>query len=87
MTTDNIIDLLIIACGGPLVWALAATLALLDERKEMKKLQKSKDDLRESMSNTNYDLQNQLDRVKGENYALRTQLHQLRKERNTQSNG
>ena len=69
------------------MWALAATLALLDERKEMKKLQKSKDDLRESMSNTNYDLQNQLDRVKGENYALRTQLHQLRKERNTQSNG
>lgn len=34
MTTDNIIDLLIIACGGLFVWALAATLALWDERRE-----------------------------------------------------
>lgn len=34
MTTDNIIDLLIIACGGLLVWALAATLTLWNERKE-----------------------------------------------------
>lgn len=87
MTTDNIIDLLIIACGGLLVWSIAATLALWDERKELKKLRKSKDDLRESMSNTNYDLHQQLERVKRENEALRTQLNQLRKERNTQSNG
>lgn len=82
ITTDNIIDLLIIACGGLFVWALAVTLTILSERKEMKKLQKSKDDLRESMSNTNYDLHQQLERVKGENEVLRTQLHQLRKERN-----
>ena len=34
MTTDNIIDLLIIACSGLLVWALAATLTLWDERSE-----------------------------------------------------
>lgn len=34
MTTDNIIDLLIIVCGGLLVWALAVTLTLWDERKE-----------------------------------------------------
>jgi hypothetical protein len=34
MTTDNIIDLLIIACSGLLVWALAATLTLWDERRE-----------------------------------------------------
>ena len=34
MTTDNIIDLLIIACGGLLVWSIAATLALWDERSE-----------------------------------------------------
>lgn len=87
MTTDNIIDLLIIACGGLFVWSIATTLAILSERKEMKKLQKSKEDLRESMSNTNYYLHRQLERVKGENEALRTQLHQLRKERNTQSNG
>ena len=50
-------------------------------------LQASKDALRESMSNTNYDLHQQLNRVKRDNEALRTQLHQLRKERNTQSNG
>lgn len=34
MTTDNIIGLLIIACGGLFVWALAATLTLLHERRE-----------------------------------------------------
>lgn len=34
MTTDNIIDLLIIACSGLLVWALAATLTLWDEHRE-----------------------------------------------------
>lgn len=32
MTTDNIIDLLIIACGGLLVWSIAVTLALWYER-------------------------------------------------------
>ena len=82
MTTDNIIDLLIIACSGLLVWALT----LWDERREMKKLQKSKEDLRESMSNTNYYLHQQLDRVKRDNEALRTQLHQLRKEQQKQDN-
>lgn len=34
MTTDNIIDLLIIACGGLLVWSIAATLAMWNERRE-----------------------------------------------------
>ena len=34
MTTDNIIDLLIIACGGLLIWSIAATLTLWDERRE-----------------------------------------------------
>ena len=34
MTTDNIIDLLIIACSGLFVWALAVTLTLWDERRE-----------------------------------------------------
>ena len=87
MTTDNIIDLLIIACGGLLVWSIAVTLTLWSERKELTKLHKSKEELRESMSKTNYYLHQQLDRVKGENEALRTQNHQLRKERNTQSNG
>lgn len=86
MTTDNLIDLLIIACGGLLVWSIATTLALWDERKDMKKLRKSKDDLRESMSNTNYYLHQQLERVKKENEALRTQNHQLRKEQQKQDN-
>lgn len=40
MTTDNIIDLLIIACGGLFVWSIAATLTLWSERKELKKLRK-----------------------------------------------
>lgn len=34
MTTDNIIDLLIIACSGLLVWSIAVTLTLWNERKE-----------------------------------------------------
>lgn len=33
MTTDNIIDLLIIACGGLLVWSIAVTLTLWYERR------------------------------------------------------
>ena len=79
MTTDNLIDLLIIACSGLLVWALAVTLTLWNERRELKTLRKSKDDLRESMSNTNYYLHQQLDRMASENLRIRTQLHQIRK--------
>nr|DAX81464.1 MAG TPA: Protein of unknown function (DUF3450) [Caudoviricetes sp.] len=86
MTTDNIIDLLIIACSGLLVWSIAATLTILSERKELTKLHKSKDALRESMSNTNYYLHQQLERVKGENEALRTQNHQLRMKQQKQDN-
>lgn len=37
MTTDNIINLLIIAFGIPFVWALAATLALWNERRDNRK--------------------------------------------------
>ena len=86
MTTDNIIDLLIIACGGLLVWSIATTLTLWCERKELTKLNKSKEDLRESMSNTNYYLHQQLDRVKRDNETLRTQLHQLRMKQQKQDN-
>lgn len=60
-------------------------------------VQESKDALRESMSNTNRYLQQQLERVKKEKHeqrkkltaeihALRTQLHQLRKEQQKQDN-
>jgi hypothetical protein len=86
MTTDNIIDLLIIACGGLLVWSIAATLTIWSERKELTKLHKSKEELRESLTKHNYYLHQQLERVKGENYALRTQNHQLRKERGRRIN-
>lgn len=34
MTTDNIIDLLIIACSGLLVWSIATTLTIWHERRE-----------------------------------------------------
>jgi len=80
MTTDNIIDLLIIACNILLVWSIAATLTIWSERKELTKLHKSKEELRDSLTKHNYYLHQQLERVKGENEALRTQLHQLRKE-------
>lgn len=86
MTQSNIIDLLIIACSGLLVWSIAVTLTLWDERKELKKLRKSKDDLRESMSNTNYHLHQQLERVKRDNEALRTHNHQLRMKQQKQDN-
>ena len=33
MTTDNIIDLLIIACSGLLIWSIAVTLTLWYERR------------------------------------------------------
>lgn len=56
MTTDNIIDLLIIACSGLLVWSIAVTLTIWSERKEMTKLHKSKEELRESLTKHNYSL-------------------------------
>lgn len=37
MTTDNIIDLLIIACSGLLVWSIAVTLTLWHERRGNRK--------------------------------------------------
>lgn len=51
---------------------------------EVTDLRKSKEDLRESMSTTNYYLHQQLERVKRDNEVLRTQLHQLRKEQQKQ---
>ena len=68
------------------MWSLATTLALRQERKELKTLQESKDDLRESMSNTNDLLCQQLELVKRENKALRRQLRQMRKEQQKQDN-
>ena len=64
---------------------------------EVDVVKESKDDLRESMSNTNRDLQQKLERLKREKreqrkkltaeiHTLRTQLHQLRKEQQKQDN-
>lgn len=64
---------------------------------EVDVVQASKDALRESMSNTNYDLQQHLERLKREKHAqrkkltaeihaLRTQLHQLRMKQQKQDN-
>ena len=49
-------------------------------------VQESKEALRESLTKHNYYLHQQLERVKGENEALRTQNHQLRKERGRRIN-
>ncbi len=55
---------------------------------EATELRKSKDNLRESMSKTNYYLSRQLDRMASENLRIRirTQLNQLRKEQQKQDN-
>ena len=97
MTTDNIIDLLVIACSGLLVWSIAVTLTIWSERKELTKLHKSKEELRENLMKHNYSLYQDIERLKREKHAqrkkltaeihaLRTQLHQLRKERQKQEN-
>ena len=86
MTTDNIIDLLIIACSGLLIWSIATTLTLWDERRELTKLHKSKEELRESLTKHNYYLHKQLERVKRDNEALRAQNHQLRMKQQKQDN-
>ena len=86
MTTDNIIDLLIIACGGLLVWSIAATLTILSERREMKKLRKSKDELRDSMASYNYYLYEQLRSSKRENEELRTYIYRQQRSQQKQDN-
>lgn len=66
-------------------------------REDISDLRKSKDALRESMSNTNRYLQQQLEQVKKEKHeqhkkltaeihVLRTQLHQIRKIKQKQDN-
>ncbi|WP_455515707.1 hypothetical protein [Porphyromonas sp.] len=82
MTQSNIIDLLIIACNFLLVWSIAATLTLWNERKELKKLHKSKEELRDSMASYNYYLYEQLRRTKRENEDLRTYIYHQQKQDN-----
>lgn len=85
MTPYELIDLLFIACSALLVWAVVATLSLFRERKENKAMLKSREYLIEKLTKSNHDLNQQLERVKDENEALRTQNHQLRKGRNEQN--
>lgn len=87
MTIEAFTTTALVVCVVSVALGVFFYLRCVDLKCKVYLLQASKDDLRESMSNTNYDLHQQLERVKRDNEALRTQLHQLRKERNTQSNG
>ena len=87
MTIGALTTTALVVCVVSVALGLFFYLRCVDLECKVYLLQASKDALRESMSNTNYDLHQQLERVKRDNEALRTQLHQLRKERNTQSNG
>ena len=84
MTSYELIDLLFVACSALLIWAVVETLSLFSERKENKAILKSREYLIEKLTKSNHYLQQQLERVKDENEALRTQNHQLRNERNEQ---
>lgn len=84
MTPYELIDLLFIACSGLFVWALAATLTLWSERKELTKLRKSKDDLRDSMASYNYDLYERLRRANRADEELRAYIYRQQKEQQKQ---
>lgn len=79
----DITTIIILSLSGLCLGQWHAIIKLQGENAE---LRRSKDDLREILTKHNYYLQNQLDRVKGENYALRTQNHKLLKERQKQDN-
>ena len=94
MTTEASITTLFVVCVISIALCAFFYFRCVALECEVDVVQESKDALRESMSNTNYDLQQHLERVKKEKHAqrkkltaeihaLRTQLHQLRKERNT----
>jgi len=78
---------LLVVCVVSVVLCVLLYFRCVDLECKVDVAQESKDALRESLTSHNYDLHQQLERVKRENEALRTQLNQLRKERNTQSNG
>ena len=74
MTIEAFITTLFVVCvvlGAGCVFLYFRCVAL---ECEVDVVQESKDALRERMRNTNRDLQQQLERAKGENHALRTQL-------------
>ena len=86
MTIGEFTAAVLVICVISIVLCAFFYLRCVDLECKVYLLQASKDDLRESMSNTNYYLHQQLERVKRENEALRTQNHQLRKEQQKQDN-
>ena len=82
MTIETFALLSFISCLALGAGCVTLFILWVAEGREVEDLRKSKEELRDSMSNTNYYLHQQLDRVKRDNEVLRTQLHQLRKERN-----
>lgn len=86
MTPYELIDLLFIACSGLFVWALAATLTLWHERKELTKLRKAKEELRDSMASYNYDLYEKLRRTNRADEELRAYIYRQQKEQQKQDN-
>lgn len=98
MMIGTSIATLLVACVVSVVLCAFFYFRCVDLECKVDVAQESKEAMRESMSNINRYLQQQLDRLKREKHeqrkklmteihALRTQLHQLRKEHNTQSNG
>ena len=97
MTTETFALLSSIGCLTLGAGCVTLFILWVAEGREVEDLRKSKEDLRESMSNTNYDLHQGIERLKREKreqrkkltaeiHALRTQLHQLRNEQQKQDN-
>ena len=77
---------LLVACVVSVVLCVLLYFRCVDLECKVDVVQESKEALRESLTKHNYYLHQQLERVKGENEALRTQNHQLRKERGRRIN-
>lgn len=98
MMIGTSIATLLVACVVSVVLCVFLYFRCVDLECKVDVAKESKDALRESMSNTNRYLQQQLERVKKEKHAqrkkliteihaLRTQLHQIRKIKQKQDNG
>ena len=86
MTTETFALLSFIGCLTLGAGCVTLFILWMAEGRKAEELRKSKEELRDSMSDTNYYLHQQLERVKGENEALRTQNHQLRMKQQKQDN-
>lgn len=86
MMIGTSIATLLVACVVSVVLCVLLYFRCVDLECKVDVVQESKEALRESLTKHNYYLHQQLERVKGENEALRTQNHQLRKERGRRIN-